>query len=172
MSLRCSVRLAVEETTRNIWNRRPLRSLGLKRALRISHRMVKHRELHPRLPTKNETPSRWEVYPCVLRSFPARFATSNPSRASDRMELNSNMPRASKSNLRPPRLARFSWFHTLSLEAKRSDLCALLVEPRHRSKSKASRREIVQLVWIILLSLVAIVIGVYGGVVSSHHDEH
>jgi hypothetical protein len=82
------------------------------------------------------------------------------------------MQRTWQSKLRCPRLARFPWFRALLLEVGRSDLLALLVKPQHRRRSKPSRREILQLLLIILASVVSVVIGIYGGVISSHDHEH
>ena len=82
------------------------------------------------------------------------------------------MLRTSESNLRPEHSAKIiSWFRALSLEARRSYLVALCAKPRTVSNRRLSRREMIQLMWIILLALVSGVIGIYGGVVSSHHDR-
>jgi len=74
------------------------------------------------------------------------------------------MRRASQSKLRYQRLAQFPLLRTLP---------AQFLSPKspHRSR-RASRREIIQLLLVILGSIVAAIVGLYGGITSSHHHEH
>src|ERR1017187_876830 len=74
------------------------------------------------------------------------------------------MRRPSETDLRQSHQARPSWFRALTNEAKHSYLVALWAMPWDRRRSKFSRREIIQLLWFVLLSLVSVAIGLYGGV--------
>jgi type VI protein secretion system component VasF len=74
------------------------------------------------------------------------------------------MQRASQSKLRYQRLAQFPLLRALLAQP-------LSLNSQHRSR-RASRREIIQLLLIILGSIVAAIVGLYGGITSSHHHEH
>jgi hypothetical protein len=80
------------------------------------------------------------------------------------------MQRASQSKLRCPRLAKVPWFRALLLEVERGDLAAVFAKAQNRRKSRHGRREVIQLLLIILASTVALIVGLYLGLF--YHDEH
>jgi type VI protein secretion system component VasF len=71
---------------------------------------------------------------------------------------------ASRSRFRYQSLAQFPRLRPLLVKF-------LSPKPQHRSR-RTSRREIIQLILIILGSIVAVIVGLYGGITSSHHHEH
>jgi type VI protein secretion system component VasF len=78
--------------------------------------------------------------------------------------------RATQPTLRHPDRSRLPWFRALLLEAQRSDLAmAIFKRGQNRSKRVSSRKEIIQLLWIILVAIVVVILGLYGGLASSHH---
>jgi len=82
------------------------------------------------------------------------------------------MQKAPQPKLRYPRRASVPWFSTLLIEARRSDLAAVFTKTPNRRKSENGRRETIHLLMIILVSIVAVIVGLYAGVTSSHHHEH
>jgi hypothetical protein len=82
------------------------------------------------------------------------------------------MQKASQAKLRYPHRATAPWFRIFLDEVRRSDLAAIFAKARNRRKSSQGRREIIQLLLIILGAMVAAIVGIYAGVTSSHHHEH
>jgi hypothetical protein len=82
------------------------------------------------------------------------------------------MQKASQAKLRYPHRATAPWFRVLLDEVRRSDLAAIFAKTHNRRKSRQGRREIIQLLLMILGAIVAALVGIYGGVTSSHHHEH
>ena len=82
------------------------------------------------------------------------------------------MRKASQAKLRYPHRATAPWFRVLFSEMRRSDLAEIFAKNRNRRKRRHSRREIIQLLLIILGSIVAVIVGLYGGITSSHRHEH
>ena len=74
------------------------------------------------------------------------------------------MQRASRSKFRYQSLAQFPRLRALLVK-----LLSPKPQPRRR---RTSRRETIQLILIILGSIVAVIVGLYGGITSSHHHEH
>jgi hypothetical protein len=82
------------------------------------------------------------------------------------------MQKASQAKLRYPHRATTPWFRVLLDEMRRSDLAAIFAKTHDRRKRRHRRREIIQLFLIILGSIVAVMVGLYAGITSSHHHEH
>lgn len=74
------------------------------------------------------------------------------------------MRRTSQSRLPYQRLWQFPRLRALVAEL-------LSPKPQYRGR-RTSRREIIQLLLIILGSIVAVIVGLYGGITSSHHHQH
>jgi hypothetical protein len=72
--------------------------------------------------------------------------------------------------MRHPRRSRLPWIRSFLSEAQRSDLAmSIFKRGQYRRKRVSSRKEIMALLWIILGAIVVIVLGLYGGLASSHH---
>jgi hypothetical protein len=81
------------------------------------------------------------------------------------------MRKASQPKLRYPHRAAAPWFRVLLGEMRRSDLAEIFAKTHNRRRSRHGRREIIQLILIILGSIIAVIAGLYGGITSSHHHE-
>jgi hypothetical protein len=78
--------------------------------------------------------------------------------------------RAPQPTLRCPHRSRLPWLRALLLEAQRSDLVvSIFKKSQNRSRRGSSRKGIIQLLWIILGAIVVVILGLYGGLASSHH---
>jgi Flp pilus assembly protein TadB len=73
----------------------------------------------------------------------------------------------------PPRhqhRSKVPWIHAFLLEARRGDLVASILEKsQKRNKRAGDKKGIIQLLLIILGAIVVIILGLYGGLASSHH---
>jgi hypothetical protein len=83
-----------------------------------------------------------------------------------------DMQRASQARLRYPHRATALWFRIFLEEVRRSDLAAIFAKTHNWGKSRQGRREMIQLLLMILGAIVAAIVGIYAGVTSSHHHEH
>ena len=80
------------------------------------------------------------------------------------------MQRAAQPTLRHPRRSKVPWIHALLLEARRSDLVAsIFKKSQNRNKRAGDRKGTIQLLLIILGAIVVVMLGLYGGLASSHH---
>ena len=79
------------------------------------------------------------------------------------------MQRAPQPALRYPHRSRLPWLRALLLEAQRSDLVVSIFKKSQNRNKRESRKGTIQLLVIILGALVVIVLGLYGGLASSHH---
>jgi len=78
--------------------------------------------------------------------------------------------RARQPTLWHPHGSRLPWIRGLLLEAQRSDLVVSIFKTSQNRNNRASgRKETVQLLLITLAAIVAVVLGLYGGLASSHH---
>jgi hypothetical protein len=78
--------------------------------------------------------------------------------------------RAAQPTLRHPRRPKAPWIHAFLLEARRSDLVAsIFKKSQNRSKRASDRKGIGQLLLMILRAVIVVVLGLYGGLASSHH---
>jgi hypothetical protein len=72
--------------------------------------------------------------------------------------------------LRHPHRSRLSWIRALLLEARRSALMvSAFRKSQNRNKRAGDRKRILELLWIILGAIVVVILGLYGGLASSHH---
>jgi hypothetical protein len=72
--------------------------------------------------------------------------------------------------LRHPYRARLPWIGAFLLEARRSDLMvSIFRKSQNRNKRAGDRKGIIELLLIILGAIVVVVLGLYGGLASSHH---
>ena len=56
------------------------------------------------------------------------------------------------------------------LEARRSELVVSIFKKRQNPNKRArGRKEVIQMLWFILGAIIAVILGLYGGVTSSHH---
>jgi len=77
--------------------------------------------------------------------------------------------RAPQPTLRYPQRSRLPWLRVL-LEARRSDLVVSIFKmSQNRNKRASDRKGIIQLLLIILGAVVVVILGLYGGLASSHH---
>jgi hypothetical protein len=98
------------------------------------------------------------------REIGGKLANSLPDKES------LNVHRTPHPTLRYPFRSRHPWPRALLLEAQRSDLAmSIFKRGQDRSKRVNSRKEIIQLLWIILGAIVVVILGLYGGLASSHH---
>jgi hypothetical protein len=77
--------------------------------------------------------------------------------------------RALQPTLRYPKRSRLPWLRALLLEARRSDLVAIFKMSQNRNKRASNRKGIIQLLFIILGAVVVVILGLFGGLASSHH---
>ena len=80
------------------------------------------------------------------------------------------MHRSSQARLRHPRRSRLPWIGALLSEAGRSDLVVSISKRNNRRRREGGRKWMVRLLLIILGAIVVIVLGLYGGLASSHYD--
>jgi hypothetical protein len=81
--------------------------------------------------------------------------------------------RAPQPTLRHPHRSRLPWIRAFLLEAQRSDLVvSIFKKSQNRNKRGSGSKGIIQLLWIILGAIVVVVLGLYGGLASSHHHKH
>ena len=79
------------------------------------------------------------------------------------------MQRAPQQILRRPHRSKILWIHAFLLEAKRSDLVvSAFKKNQDRNKKGSGRKGIIQLLLMILGAIVAVMVGLYGGLASSH----
>lgn len=66
--------------------------------------------------------------------------------------------------------SKLPWIRALVLEAKNSDLMVSIFKKGQRRNRKANRsEEVIRLLLIILWAIVVVVLGLYGGLATSHH---
>ena len=81
-----------------------------------------------------------------------------------------NMQRAPQPTLRHPDGSRLPWIRAFLLEARRSDLMvSIFKKGQNRNKRAGDRKGIIELLLIILGAIVVVILGLYGGLASSHH---
>jgi hypothetical protein len=96
-----------------------------------------------------------------------------------REELSNSLPykgvartvqRAPQPTLRHPDRSRLPWIRAFLLEARRSDLMiSIFKKSQNRNKRSGDRKGIIELLLIILGATVVVILGLYGGLASSHH---
>jgi hypothetical protein len=78
--------------------------------------------------------------------------------------------RTSQPKLLHPHRSRLPWIGAFLSEARRSDLVlSISKRTQNRSIRASGTKGIVQLLLIILGAIVVLVLGLYGGLASSHH---
>ena len=81
-----------------------------------------------------------------------------------------NVQRAPQPTLRRANGSRLPWIRTFLLEARRSDLMVSNFKKNQSRNKKASGSEAtIRLLLIILWATVVVVLGLYGGLATSHH---
>jgi hypothetical protein len=105
-----------------------------------------------------------------VRSFKSK---DSREAASNEAQLETaDMQKASQPRLRYPHRATAARFRVLLDEVTRGDVAAIFAKTRNQRKSRQDRREMVQLLLMILGAIVAAIVGLYAGVTSSHYHEH
>ena len=80
------------------------------------------------------------------------------------------MQRAPQPTLRNPHRSRLPGIRAFLLEAQRSDpVVSILKKSQNRNKRARGETGTIQLLLIILGTIVVVVLGLYGGLASSHH---
>jgi hypothetical protein len=82
------------------------------------------------------------------------------------------MQKASQAKPRYPYRATAPWFRVFLDEVRRSDLTAIFAKTHNRRKTRQGRREMIQLLLMIVGAIVAAIVGIYAGDTSSHHHDH
>jgi hypothetical protein len=78
--------------------------------------------------------------------------------------------RAPQPTLRHPHGSRLPQIRAFLLEARRSDLMvSIFTNSQNRNKRAVERKGISQLLLMILWAVISVVLGLYGGLASSHH---
>jgi len=72
--------------------------------------------------------------------------------------------------VRHPCGSRLQWIRAFLLEARRSELMeSIFKKSQNRNKRSGDRKGIIELLLIILGATVVVILGLYGGLASSHH---
>jgi hypothetical protein len=78
--------------------------------------------------------------------------------------------RASQPKPRHPRISGLRWIRVLLSEARRSDpLVSIFKKGQSRNKKASGSEATIRLLLIILWAIVVVVLGLYGGLATSHH---
>ena len=170
----CGSFLAVPEISKTVCNGRSLWPVGLSGFEKWGR--IRHRVRGSRLCADNEASrgrashdlSRPLLRQC--RSWLAR-GSCGTAEESEWRNRGPNVQRAPQATLRHPDRSRLPWIRAFLFEARPSDLMvSIFNRSQNRSNRAGDRKRIIELLLIILGAIAVIILGLYGGLASSHHS--